>query len=47
MQQLSFLKNENAEMKTTLQYNGLAGGIHDPNGLATHLSLGSMKTIDP
>lgn len=43
MQQITALRNENAELKVRMQYQGLSGS----NQLESHLSLNSINTVDP
>ena len=53
MQQISELKNENNEMKANMQYSGLNGlnllemTQAERDRLQTHLSIGSIKTMQP
>ena len=53
MQQISELKNENNELKVNMQYAGLNGlnllemTQAERDRLQTHLSLGSIKTVQP
>ena len=48
MQQINFLKQENAELKVRMQYGGINLGNmskQDIERFNTHLSLGSLKTV--